>query len=114
MTPSSSLVVVLPFVPVTPTIGFGSRREPSSTSLQTGIPRSRAAATSGASPGTPGLLITVSTASSNRSSSVPRWSSTPASASLLSIHVLGGVDADHLDPAAAQRERGRLPGASEP
>ncbi len=30
------------------------------------------------------------------------------------VQVLGGVDADHLDPATAQRERGRLPGASEP
>ena len=41
--PSSSVVVVLPFVPVTPTIGFGSSRDASSISLQTGIPRSRAA-----------------------------------------------------------------------
>ena len=83
ITPRSSLVVVFPFVPVTPTIGFPSSREPSSISLQTGIPRARAAATSDASPGTPGLLISVSTPSSKRSSSVPRWSSTPASASLL-------------------------------
>ena len=36
--PSSSLVVVLPFVPVTATSGFSRMREPSSSSLQTGIP----------------------------------------------------------------------------
>ena len=41
--PSSSVVVVFPFVPVTPRIGFGSSRAASSISLQTGIPRSRAA-----------------------------------------------------------------------
>ena len=41
--PSSSLVVVFPFVPVTATIVVASSREPSSTSLQTGIPRVRAA-----------------------------------------------------------------------
>ena len=38
--PSSSVVVVFPFVPVTPTIGFSSSREASSISDQTGIPRS--------------------------------------------------------------------------
>ena len=41
--PSSSLVVVFPFVPVTATIVVASSRDPSSTSLQTGIPRVRAA-----------------------------------------------------------------------
>ncbi len=34
--PSSSVVVVLPFVPVTPRIGFGRSRAPSSISLHTG------------------------------------------------------------------------------
>ena len=46
--PISSVVVVLPFVPVTPTIGFGSIRAASSTSLHTGTPAARAAATGGA------------------------------------------------------------------
>ena len=42
--PSSSVVVVLPFVPVTPTnFEPGSSRNPSSTSDHTGMPRSRAA-----------------------------------------------------------------------
>ena len=40
--PRSSVVVVLPFVPVTPRIGFGRSRAPSSISLQTGTPRVRA------------------------------------------------------------------------
>src|SRR5438132_3137354 len=80
--PSSSLVVVLPFVPVTPSSGFRNRRKPSSTSLQIGTRRARAAAGSGESPGTPGLLTSRSTSSSNCSSSVPRWTSTPASSSL--------------------------------
>ena len=47
MSPSSSLVVVLPFVPVTPRIGLARSRKPSSTSLQTVTPRSRAAAAKG-------------------------------------------------------------------
>ena len=72
MTPRSSLVVVFPFVPVTPSNGFGSRRAPSSTSLQTGTPRSRAAVTSGESFGTPGLLITTSIPSTSEASSDPR------------------------------------------
>ncbi len=55
--PSRCVVVVLPFVPVTPAIGLsGSIRAASSTSLQTGTPAARAAATWAASPGTPGLF----------------------------------------------------------
>src|SRR5581483_9909668 len=81
--PRSSVVVVLPFVPVTPTTGLpGSRRYPSSTSLHTGTPRARAAAASGDSAGTPGLFTTSSTPSSSASSSDPARTSTPASASL--------------------------------
>ena len=46
--PSSAVVVVLPFVPVTPTNREpGSSRKPSSTSDHTGTPRSRAATSSG-------------------------------------------------------------------
>ena len=54
----SSVVVVLPLVPVMPTIGLrsSSRRYASSTSAHTGIPAERAARTISASSGTPGLL----------------------------------------------------------
>ena len=56
--PSSSTVVVLPFVPVTATKRFGSSRQASSSSPSTGTPRARAAWISGASWGTPGLFTT--------------------------------------------------------
>src|SRR5581483_9852896 len=72
--PSSSDVVVLPLVPVTPTSGFGSSRPASSTSLQTGTLAARA---SGCSAGTPGLLTRTSApASPPRSLSLPRVRST--------------------------------------
>ncbi len=66
--PSSSHVVDFPFVPVTPTkrVPVGaSRRQPSSSSDQTGTPAVRAARTSGAPAGTPGLFTTSSTPSSS-------------------------------------------------
>ncbi len=53
---SSSVVVVLPLVPVIPTRGLGSSRAASSISLQTGTPAVRAPSTGTASPGTPGLF----------------------------------------------------------
>ncbi len=56
--PSHSTTVVLPFVPVTATNGFGSERQASSSSPITGTPRSRATSITGAVCGTPGLLIT--------------------------------------------------------
>ena len=56
--PISSTVVVLPLEPVTAMNSCSpSSRQPVSYSPSTGIPRSRAAATTGASFGTPGLLI---------------------------------------------------------
>ncbi len=64
--PRSSLVVDLPFVPVTASRRVpapASRLQPSSSSDQTGIPRARACATSGSSPGTPGDLTSSSTPS---------------------------------------------------
>ena len=70
--PRSSDVVVFPFVPVTPSTGFGSSRAPSSISLQTGMARVRAPATSRVSPGTPGLFTSRSVPCSNVSSSSPR------------------------------------------
>ena len=76
--PSSSVVVVLPLVPVTATKGLGSRRQASSSSPSTGSPRSRAAAIAGASAGTPGLLTTSAARSSSSSPSDSRRASTPA------------------------------------
>ena len=72
MAPSSSVVVVFPFVPVTATSRFGSSRQASSSSPSTGRPRSRAATSTGASFGTPGLFTTVATRSSSSTPSVPR------------------------------------------
>ena len=70
--PSSSVVVVLPFVPVTATNRFGRSRHASSSSPSTGRPRSRAAAITGASFGTPGLFTTTAAPSSSSTPSTPR------------------------------------------
>ena len=68
--PSSAVVVVFPFVPVIPMIGFSSRRAPSSISEMTGMSRASAAVTGGACPGIPGLLTTRSMPSRSASSQV--------------------------------------------
>ncbi len=72
-------VVVLPLVPVTASHGAacaGSRsRQASSTSPQTGMPRSRAATSSGALGGNPGEVTTTST-SSGSLVVAPSWMST--------------------------------------
>ena len=63
--PSSSVVVVFPFVPVTPRIGFAEQPRSRARSRSRPGPRARAPPrTSGASPGTPGLLTSTSTPSS--------------------------------------------------
>ena len=49
--PSKAVVVVFPFVPVTPMSGLRSRRAPTSISLQSARPRSRAAVGRAPSPG---------------------------------------------------------------
>src|SRR5882672_6535046 len=77
MWPSSSTVVVLPLVPVTARQRFGIARQASSSSPTTSIPRSNAAAITGASRGTPGLLTTVRVPSSRANPSVSRATSTP-------------------------------------
>ena len=69
------MVVVLPFVPVTATNRFGRSRQASSSSPSTGRPRSRAAAITGASFGTPGLFTTTAAPSSSSTPSTPRWAS---------------------------------------
>jgi hypothetical protein len=81
MAPSSSVVVVLPFVPVTATNRFGRSRQASSSSPSTGTPRSRAAAITDASFGTPGLFTTQATPPSSSTPSVPRWASTSSGTS---------------------------------
>ena len=79
----SSVVVVLPLVPVMPTIGLrsSSRRYASSTSAHTGMPAERAARTIAASSGTPGLLTSRSAPVSSSGSSRPGTASTPGGAS---------------------------------
>ena len=69
--PSNAVVVVFPFVPVTPISGFDRRRAPSSISEIAGMPRARAAATGGASAGTPGLFTTRPTPSRRWSAQAP-------------------------------------------
>ena len=53
--PVSAVVVVLPLVPVMPTIGAGHSWKKRSISLETRSPWVRAASSSGSSQGTPGL-----------------------------------------------------------
>ena len=76
--PSSSVVVVLPLVPVTAMTSLGTQRQASSSSPRTGRPRSRAAAITGAVGGTPGDLTTARTRSSSATPSTPAWTSTAA------------------------------------
>ena len=54
--PVSSVVVVLPLVPVMPTTGLARKRPANSTSLHTGTPRRSASWTAALVSGTPGLL----------------------------------------------------------
>ena len=108
--PRSSDVVVFPFVPGdAEDAGSASSRAPSSISLQTGIARVRAPATSGVSPGTPGLFTSRSVPCSNVSSSAPRWSSTPrlAEPSARRSSALVAVVADDL--RALRRRAPRRP-----
>ena len=79
--PSNAVVVVLPLVPVTPRMGFGSSLAPSSISEITGRPRARAASTSGARPSIPGLFTTRSIPSRSAASPGPRRTSAPSDVS---------------------------------
>ena len=63
MAPVSSVVVVLPLVPVMPTTGLGRKRQANSTSLHSGTPRRRASCTAALASGTPGLLTSRSASS---------------------------------------------------
>jgi hypothetical protein len=82
MWPISSVVVVFPLVPVTAMKSLGISRQASSSSPITASPRSRAAATTGASRGTPGLLTSVRARDTSSPPGVPTCTSTPASRSL--------------------------------
>ena len=106
--PSSSVVVVLPFVPVTATKRFGSSRQASSSSPSTGRPRSRAATITGASFGTPGLFTTQATRSSSSTPSTPRCASMSPGTSGLPESV------PITSPCRGEHARGRDPGACEP
>src|SRR5271166_1881429 len=81
MCPISSVVVVLPLVPVTAMNSLGNIRHASSSSPMTGSPRERAAAITGACAGTPGLLTTQRTRPSRDSPWGPACTCTPASSS---------------------------------
>jgi hypothetical protein len=100
--PSSSTVVDLPFVPVTPTNRLppgASSRHPSSSSDHTGIPRRRASSASGRSPGTPGDLTTNSTpSSSERSSSFPSDRSTLRTSSPRSSRAAAAASPERAKP----------------
>src|SRR6266849_6508302 len=76
--PTRLVVVLLPLVPVMATSGHGSSPKASSISLSTAMPRRTAAASTGASRGTPGLGTTRSIPASRSGPSSPRRSSTPA------------------------------------
>ncbi len=69
--PSSEVVVVLPALPVMPMIGAGQSSKNSSIRLVTGMPRVRAAFSSGLSGGTPGDAKTTSTPFRTVGSSLP-------------------------------------------
>ena len=81
MWPISSVVVVLPLVPVTAMNSLGISRQAISSSPITGNPRWRAAAMTGASWGTPGLLMSVRARAASSVPDVWRCTSTPASES---------------------------------
>ncbi len=113
--PISSTVVVFPFDPVTAIVSFGTSRQPSSSSPSTPIPASRAATITGASFGTPGLLISVSTPASSSTPGEPEWTATPAASS--SRRRPSGTSPESTPttsaPSDAQRTPHRDPGAGQ-
>ncbi len=107
-------MVVLPFVPVTPTSGLGKRREASSTSLQTGILRLRAACTSGEELGTPGLFTSSPAPSSSRTLSSPSLNSMPALASSLTSSSVERSTATTVAPRRARARAAARPDRARP
>src|SRR5918999_2088864 len=108
--PSSSLVVVLPFVPVTATSGLSSSRKPSSSSLQTGTPRALASRTSAFSAGTPGLLTSRPTPSrSETSPSFPSVRSAPMTSTPRRSSAAAAARPERASPSTSAR-----PGSSAP
>src|SRR5215207_9234999 len=81
MAAASSVVVVLPLVPVTPTSGMVATRAASSISLQTGTPRCRPPWMTGWASGRPGATTSRARPSSSSGPAGPRWVLTPKAAS---------------------------------
>ena len=107
MWPMSSLVVVLPLVPVTAMNSLGISRHASSTSPSTGSPRSRAAAMTGAWAGTPGDLTTARTCSSAAGESSSCRRSTRAR-----LLAAGAQDLERGHPRAREPDTSHGPGGS--
>ena len=105
--PRSSVTVVLPFVPVTATKRFGISRQASSSSPTTGVPRSRAAATTGASRGNSGALDQAADAFEQIDAIRSRWTSTPAPPRS-SAPAESPIAARHLLSTAGQEAGGGL------
>ena len=107
-------MVVLPFVPVTARKRLGIARQASSSSPITSIPRSSAAAITGASRGTPGLLTTVRVPSSRANPSVSRTTSTPTPASPAASSGCARIDPRTRSPRSASRRAAAWPERASP
>ena len=107
---TSSVVVVFPLEPVIAISGFGSSRQPSSSSPRTTIPRARAARMTAASPGTPGLLTTVPTPSSSATPSLCSCTATPAASS--SARASGATAAPSQPVTSSPSARRMRPGGA--
>ena len=102
--PISSTVVVLPLEPVTAMNSCSGRsRQPVSYSPSTGIPRSRAAAITGASFGTPGLLMTLPARASSATPS--SWACTVAPAAVSRPATSGATAPESTPATSAPRAR---------
>ena len=105
--PGSAVVVVLPFVPVTPTIGFlpSSRRRPARPRSRSGV-RAAAAPRAGSPMGHPGSSTSTSTPVRIASSSLPNRVSTPSSATPFERQCGRQDDGRPRAGAAPRRPRG--------
>ena len=104
--PIHSVVVVLPFVPVTAMNSFGSSRQASSSSPTTASPRARAARDDGARVRHAGALDERPDAVEQLVARVIQMHFDARCAKPADVG-RAGVDADHLLPARPQRERRR-------
>ncbi len=88
ISPTSVVVVVLPFVPVIAVIWQGVRRYASSTSLSTGTPAASAACIKGKSQGIPGLSTIISCSQAISSGFFPVQSRKPSCSSCSALGML--------------------------